>query len=316
MQTLTLEKFYTELAKDPDLRRLGPYKLEGEVHGLVFPVDFNDGDGVEINLGAGDFSSKFAAFCNTKVKSINFQHCKFADLYLDNLEAEQVDFSNVRANRIYFDYAKIVENCRLGLLESDEIYFDKATIKTIFGNGSKAGNVHMDDLVAETFHVNTMEAGLIDFSQSTIGSLFVSRGSGIKKMDFARSKIELMNLHEAKIDEIRFGRSEIQRALLNKASIGIVDCEDAEINYLHIDQYENYIGDMNLSRANIGELAIKKGPVERLYAGVEGDSLYKSLGEQIEDPNQEYIIIKNIKSGGLVDTENQKELRPPEIKMR
>jgi hypothetical protein len=70
IREITLTTLRTELAHDPDLRRLGECNVvagEGQTI-LAIDIDFDDRS---LHFGAGDFTDGFVAFFGTKASSLD-----------------------------------------------------------------------------------------------------------------------------------------------------------------------------------------------------------------------------------------------------
>lgn len=165
MLELSLNDLYTELTADPDLRRLGPYKIIASEGQTILPIDL-ELDGEDIYLGEGDFTCAFVALCNTRARSIDFGACKFLDLYLDEAEFERCLLSEAHASRLYFDFAKINE-CRFGSLVAPEVYFDSATIGTLAGEKLVAGIIYIENLECPMYTEETLRPNGYRFIEGT-----------------------------------------------------------------------------------------------------------------------------------------------------
>jgi uncharacterized protein YjbI with pentapeptide repeats len=153
---LSLSALYGELEEDPDLRRLGSYRVVADDRKSIIPIDVNL-EGKNIHLGDGDFTDGFVAFCFTKAKELDLGTSKFTDLYLDEVEIGSVMFSRARASRMYFDYAKIGE-CHFGNFVTPELYFDLAKIQHIFGENLQSGIIYPEKLDSSDFDPETLGA--------------------------------------------------------------------------------------------------------------------------------------------------------------
>ena len=188
---LSLDDLYTELIDDPDLRRLGKYRIVAEKGQTILPIDLNC-EGKQIHLGQGDFTDGFVALGLTKALGFDFGDAKFTDLYLDYLDADNVSFSRSQASRLYFDYAKIKE-CHFGDFVTPEIYLDVASIGVTLGENLQAGIVYVEASMAEKFdresltphaHRITLDGEQVASSGETSDT--VSEVKSIEKGDFIR----------------------------------------------------------------------------------------------------------------------------------
>jgi len=151
---ISFKELWSELVHDPDLRRLGSYRVVADPEQTIFPIDINF-EGKDVHFGDGDFTDGFVAMSKTKAGTINFGSSKFFDLYLDDLEAEQISFESARASRLYFDQAKLVE-CRFDDFVAPEVYFDDASIAHITGDRLRAGTVFLERLQSPGFRSSDM----------------------------------------------------------------------------------------------------------------------------------------------------------------
>lgn len=145
-KTLSLEDLYHELEENPDLRRLGQYRVIAKGSKPVLPIDVNL-EGRDVNLGEGDFTDSFVAFAETRARGLDLSDCAFTDLYLDNMKVDTLHFSESKASRLFFDYAKI-NNCEFGNFSSPELYFDEAEIENILMQNLRSGVVYLAKLKA------------------------------------------------------------------------------------------------------------------------------------------------------------------------
>lgn len=224
--------FVRELRENSDLRRLGKYKVipSTDNNSLLIDLDLKDKD---INLGDGDFSLLHTSFGDTIAENIDFHGCLFTKLELGNLRARRLDFSHSQAPFLNFDHSKIGE-CFLGDFVGYKIQFNAAEVENIFGERGLVESIDFDSLTAEQFNVNSLCAENLMFARSKIRETYLSRGNGIKKMDFQESKLELLNLHEGELREVDFGNSRITRAMINKSIIDVVRAENLTAEVLFI----------------------------------------------------------------------------------
>lgn len=139
---LLLSDLYRELESNPDLRRLGEYKVVPDKGKAILPIDVKF-DGKDIHLGNGDFRDGFVAFAHSTARSVDLGTSQFTELYLDSLKVENVIFADSKASRLYFDTAKIGE-CHFGNFQAAEMYFDTAVVGAIHGEGLKAGHIYIE----------------------------------------------------------------------------------------------------------------------------------------------------------------------------
>ena len=151
---LSLDDFCSLLRADPDLRRLGEYKVVAGEGQTIFPIDM-DFEGRSVQLGGGDFTDGFVAFAGTKAESVDLGTSKFVDLYFDDLDAERLLLSAARASRLYFDQARLKE-CHFDDFEAPEVYFDDAVIDTIEGGRLRAGIIHLERLNCPGFSLDQL----------------------------------------------------------------------------------------------------------------------------------------------------------------
>ncbi len=169
IRELTTKELWTELIQDPDLRRLGEYRVVPREGQTIFPIDI-DFEGRSVHFGNGDFTDGFVALSKTKAESVDFGTSRFTDLYFDDLEAEQLLFSAARASRLYFDQAKLAE-CHFDEFTAPEVFFDDAAIGTIEGGRLRAGIVYLERLNSSGFNPESLAANthrLIDSEEPGI----------------------------------------------------------------------------------------------------------------------------------------------------
>ncbi len=147
---LSLNDLYTALFDDPDLRRLGPYKVVATERQTIFPIDIDFGD-QDVHLGEGDFTDGFVAFCNSRARSLDLGSSVFTDFYPDFIEVDVLLCSESRASRFYFDDAKI-GLCNFGKLVSPEVYFDRAQIDVLLPEELQSGVIYIEALESEGFN--------------------------------------------------------------------------------------------------------------------------------------------------------------------
>ncbi len=171
IQELSIGAFRDELIRDPDLRRLGEYKVVAGEGKTIIPIDI-DFEGRSVHFGNGDFTDGFVAFAATKAESVDFGSSKFLDLYFDDLQADRLSFSEARASRLMFDYAKLRE-CRFNNFVAPEVYFDDAEIGAIEGDNLRAGIVRLERLNSPGFSQESLAANthrLIDFEVTELAA--------------------------------------------------------------------------------------------------------------------------------------------------
>jgi uncharacterized protein YjbI with pentapeptide repeats len=151
---ISLKELCSELVDNPDLRRLGPYRVVADPEQSIFPIDINF-EGKDVHFGDGDFTDGFVGMSKTKAGTINFGSSRFFDLYLDDLEAELVSFESARASRLYFDQAKLAE-CRFDDFVAPEVYFDDASIVHVTGDRLRTGTVFLERLQSPGFRPSDM----------------------------------------------------------------------------------------------------------------------------------------------------------------
>jgi len=177
---LTKKELYEEIYRDPNLTRLGPYKVVADPGMEIFAIDV-DLSGRELILGDGDFTETFVAFEGTKAKKVDFGNCRFSQLYLDYLEAELLCFGTSQASSIMFDRAKI------GSCEFDEF---------------KVQELCFDELTAREIHINELTTGRIFVGfLSPCEVYFDSKGPGDFKIIFDENGVQTFG--ELKIEELR-----------------------------------------------------------------------------------------------------------------
>ena len=238
---LSPDDFIQKLRENTDLRRLGRYKVipPSDNNSLVIDLNLRDKD---VNFGDGDFSLLHTSFGDTVAESIDFHNCLFTKLKLGNLQAKRLDFSHSQAPFLDFDYSKMDE-CFFGDFQGYRIHFSEAEVKNVFGERALTESISLDSLAAEQFNVNGLRAESFMLARSEIREMYLSRGDGIRKMEFQESKLELLNLHEGELKEVNFGNSRITRAMINKSTIDVVHCENltAEVMFFGNDG-KNKIG--------------------------------------------------------------------------
>lgn len=194
MLELSLNDIYTELIADPDLRRLGRYKVIAAEGQTIFPIDLDLTD-FDIHLGEGDYTSAFVALCNTKARSINFGSSKFLDLYLDNTEFDECLLLEARASRLYFDFAAIKE-CRFGKFIAPEVYFDSATIGTIAGEHLRTGIVYVENLECPTYTNETLTGNGYRFIEGSDSEQMTSEVKQDSHPEQSDTPIRRISTHE------------------------------------------------------------------------------------------------------------------------
>ncbi len=161
MQELTLKQLYIELDTDPDLRRLGAYKVVHSEGKPILPIDVHL-EGKDIHLGEGDFRETFTAFDKTVARSLDLGDSVFTEIYLDHLQVDTLKFSRSKSSRLFFDAAK-VRNCEFGEFKSSEVYFDWSNIENIFLQKLSAGIVYLGTLKAENVDRGDIRDGKFRF---------------------------------------------------------------------------------------------------------------------------------------------------------
>jgi uncharacterized protein YjbI with pentapeptide repeats len=158
---LTQQEFYKEIYKDieegrnPDLRKLGAYKVIADPGMAVFPIDL-DLSGRDLYLGDGDFTGTFVAFDNTKANTVDLGSSRFSQLYLDYLDVKTLNFNSAQASSVMFDRAKI-ENCDFSDFRLKELYFDELS----------SGEIHIRNLTADRIFVGQIKPTRIHFEHNT-----------------------------------------------------------------------------------------------------------------------------------------------------
>jgi len=144
VRVLTKKEFYEEIDRDPDLRRLGEYRVVADPGMEIFPIDL-DLSGRELYLGEGDFTGTFVAFGNTKADKVDFGSCRFSQVYLDYLEVRLLSLHFSQASSLMFDRAEI-DSCDFGEFEVQELYFDELSSEVINIEDLSAGRIFVGDL--------------------------------------------------------------------------------------------------------------------------------------------------------------------------
>jgi len=150
LTVLTPEEFLAELKKDPDLRKLGSYKVSGFVHFGNFVTQTN------VHLGNGAFSE------------ILLDDSRFSNLYLGHITAEKlflnyssitqgIYFGNSHIKSVYWGAAR-ASKVVLYMIETDSMCFNNATIRDISFGQIKEGDVFLNSVRITTADCGSNEA--------------------------------------------------------------------------------------------------------------------------------------------------------------
>ncbi len=255
VREISVTEFERMIGQNPDLRRLGPYKVvpdSGSEEGGILHINLELRDHV-INFGKGDFTGLKVELGETKSRVVDLADSKF----------DVIDFA-----------AAEVGDCFLAGSEMGELGFGKAKIVNIFGEQAKASVIRFDTLECEQFNANEVRAKLFQLKEAHVRELYLSRGDGIEGMYFDSAVLELLNLHEGKVGELHFGQSTVRMALINKASVRELNIEGLRSDRLYIDSYKNEIDMLRFEQtADIGEINIERAlrdAARRVIGNIEG----------------------------------------------
>ncbi len=212
------------LAENLDLSTFGEYRVVSDDD---TPLEINlDMEDREVNLGRGDFTSVSVTFRGTRAKLVDFAESKF----------EYLGFSDTK-----------IENCFFAGLEAREVHFGDAVIENVFWERGRSDGVYMENLVAGQFNINSMVTGELRLGNSRVREMYLSVGEGVQRMYCEHAELDLLNLHEGRLEEVDFGESRIQKALINKARIGLVKAEGLQADKLYVgNDGKNEIGELRL----------------------------------------------------------------------
>lgn len=268
---LSLKDLYAKLIEDPDLRRLGPYKIVAAERQSIFPIDV-DCEGQQVHLGEGDFTDGFVAFCSTKAQGIDFGDAKFTDLYLDFLETDYLTFAQSQASRLYFDDAKIKE-CHFGDFTAPEVYFDTAIIEATLGENLQAGIIYVEASTAHSFeleslvphaHRVTLDGGKLALPGETSDSAAEVRVVG--KNDFLRFLAEDGDLRRLGAYRVVLAADEDEELTIE------LDIHDAEINFgqgdftaLRVSFAETRVKTLDFANSNFSDVDMRESKVENCF---------------------------------------------------
>src|SRR3989344_975109 len=135
MLELSIKDLYEQLSQDPDLRRLGEYKVIAEKEKAVFPIELNL-EGQDIHLGNGDFREAFTALSKTKARSLDFGNSVAPEVYFDEVQAESIFGDNLETGILYlgklktinFDFEHIKSRAHRIALDANGISFPEYKI--------------------------------------------------------------------------------------------------------------------------------------------------------------------------------------------
>ena len=274
---LTSQEFIAEIEKDlklginPDLRRLGKYRvvLDPGVEALTINLDLSNKD---LNLGEGDFTNGFVGFYETKVNNIDFGKSKFSKIYLDYLNAREINFNEAAASSIMFDRAR-TERCILGNFRVGELYFDEFSSEIIDLKNLKSGCVFVGKL--KPTHVEFGNNQLTDFK------VLFDEGGSEQFGDIPKENFESNNFEKIEIirggEEITLTVTEFLDRLnsgFNIANLGgykvISDGTNVELNIsIDIPRLDFGLGDFSQVRVSftdskIGRLNLGKSIINSL----------------------------------------------------
>ncbi len=290
---ISLKELYQELYRDPDLRRLGRYKVVATEGQVVLPIDL-DLDGRDVYLGEGDFRNGFVAFSDTKVRSLDLGTSKFTDLYLDNLEAEALLCGEAHASRLYFDYALVAE-CRFNDFVAPEVYFDEASIGEIAGENLRSGIIYSErlnspgfkptDISGNTYRIMTTDSTEVvkrgdeglppvvrDISVSELKRL-VTENPNLQRLGLykvvpedgsAEARILDLNL-DVRGGVINLGHGDFTqlKVRLGETKADLVDLANSKFDA--IDFADAEIGECFLGGSEIGELGFGRAKIVNIY---------------------------------------------------
>lgn len=235
IRVLTEDEFIDQLKLDPDLRRLGRYRVLPDNPSSTFRIQV-DYQGREIRLGEGDFSLANVSLGDISVERINFDSSRFGELGLGSLVAKRMDLCDSQIGVLRFDQSEIGE-CFLANFYGHKVFGGQSSIGVLYGEGGNVKEMDLEYMRLEQFHVNHLVASELKLGKSRVRELSMSAEKGIQKLYCDESKLWLLNLHESSLSELNFGNSEISKALINKCSVEIVRCDNlkAELFYIGND---------------------------------------------------------------------------------
>lgn len=236
----TIEELEHEVSIDPDLRRLGSYKVIKGPHDSQLDLNLET---KELTLGNGDFSLLGELQLNIKCKRINFGESIFGVLNIGFSESETIDMEASGVKEIHFNKSKI-GNVYFGDSTADSVKFDESILGEIYGERGSVKRIELGSLTAKSIHLCNLKSDEIRFGDSTIQEILLSRGDGVHSMFFENSEVHLVNFHEGRLAEVDFGNSTIGKTSILRASIDELRCRELKTEALIFSQehFKNRIG--------------------------------------------------------------------------
>lgn len=270
---LTEQEFLQEVKSDPDLRRLGAYRLV-DCEQLIISLDEPQ---AELHFGHGDFSNCSVLFAGAKAAKVNFGNSAMAYMSLGDLEASELDFAKSSIGEIMFASAKLGD-CFCAELNTYQLHGGEAQIEYFFGERGGSAQANLEQMIVDQFHANHLGAEKLHFGESEMSELWMSNSDAINELWFERTKIELMNMHECKVQKIDFENAEISKALINKCSAELIVIHDLQAEVLYFGNH----GKNEIGHAEFGEMqGIKELNIDRLlrdHPEQQAEQRFKNLG--------------------------------------
>ena len=168
-------------------------------------------------------------------------------------------FANSKFSDVNLEESK-VENCFFDEFSGRTLQFGSAEITNVFCETSSAQGVYLENLQAGQFNVNNMATAELRLGRARVGEMFLSRGEGVERIYGELAELDLLNLHEGRLQELDFGQARIKKALINKADVEIVRAEGLIADKLYIgNDGKNEIGKLELgSQLGIRELDLEE----------------------------------------------------------
>lgn len=161
MREISIKELYIALEEDPDLRRLGAYKVKVNEGSAIIPIDVTLLN-KDIHLGDGDFTEGLGAI-GPKCRSFNLGNSKFTDLYLDYMVVDEFHLDGAYAGRVFYDYAKIGVNY-FERFKSPEVYYDLAEIGEILLQDLQVGIMYLAKLKVKKVDPGNLDPKKIRFA--------------------------------------------------------------------------------------------------------------------------------------------------------